>query len=231
MNVNLSTQEYGNLYAQEPTFQGREGNLYRVKKNLYKLYHNPYLYSAHRLQEIISYQKWLQYTTLPIGPIYVLDQFIGAILKEHIDSKPFSSLKTCSREFQIEKLKELIRNLEELHEVGLTLHDFDIYNVLILKTGQIELIDLDGDNICLLHEKQELTKLLKQVRSTILECCFGSFDSESALPYLTDDELSYPVLKELLERIQLETLDQNKCLLYNEDGEQYGAISISKHYL
>lgn len=217
-HVELSIKDYSTLIIRNPNFNGREGNLYKVNDCLYKLYHNPYLYSAKRLETIISYQKELQYTTLPIGSIHFLDQFMGSILKEISNSYTLGILRNTSPSFKIKKLKELSRNLQELTNVGLILNDLDCDNVLLSKEQTIEIIDVDGDNVMLFQTPDQLETLLAQFRTLILECCFFPYHeialeraglNQSRRETYLENTPSYLLLDEFLDILNRDSIISN----------------------
>lgn len=217
-HIELSIQEYSTLITQKPNFNGREGNLYRVNNCLYKLYHNPYRYPIQRLETIISYQNELQYTTLPIGSIHFLDQFMGPLLKDFPNSYTLAILRKSSPSFKIKKLKELSRNLQEITNLGLILNDLDYENVLLSKEQTIEIIDMDGDNVMLFQTSDQLETLLAQFRTLILECCFFPYHKnqlEKAGLNLSKQETylenspSYLLLNEFLDILNTDQIISN----------------------
>lgn len=218
--VRLSTLEYTELSFRNPDYQGREANLYRVgKQKLYKLYHNPHNYSEKRLEELLQYQPIIQHTKFPLGSIHFGNLFIGVILKEYKDARLLRSLQfSHCIHYKIRKLKELIDNIQELTEHGIVLSDFYSENAILTKKNEVRLVDVDGDNIKLLNNPEELITLLRQLRSTILEICFPiqsdnhfkeiGFTKEKQQLFL-GDKICYELLEELLNYFEKDQIISN----------------------
>ncbi len=200
--VELSKEEFMELLARKPDYSGSEGNLYKVKSGIYKLYHNPYIYSDTRLEQIISFQPKMKRTKLPLGAIYFNSQFIGAILYPFEQAASFESLYHSELKNRIQKLRDLNQNLQELTTNGLVLEDLFYENLILDENGNVQIIDTDGDNIRLFQNKNQLNLLLKQFRTLILECSMpgsNEFDYEKLKhPAMNAKSLTYDMIEQLL---------------------------------
>lgn len=203
--VILSKDDLYELLARKPDFNGSEGNLYKMGKRIYKLYHNPYAYSAKRLGEIISFQSVIKRTKLPIGPIYFENQFIGSNLYHFEEATSFESLYSASLAERIQKLRELSLNLQELTMNGLVLEDLFYGNLILSKNRTVEIIDTDGHNMRLLQSDDQIGFLLKCFKGIILECCEPEIEVlksyTKTLTTLDSTNLSYETIEQLLNYI------------------------------
>lgn len=203
--ITLSKDDLYELMARKPDFDGSEGNLYKMGKYIYKLYHNPYAYNATRLGQIISFQPRIKRTKLPIGPIYFENQFIGSILYQFEEASSFETIYNADLHERIQKLRELSLSLQELTSNGLVLEDLFYGNLILTKDRTVEIIDTDGNNIRLLQNDEQIGLLLNCFRGLILECCEPEIEIlkkfKRRIPYLKSADLSYGTIEQLLNYI------------------------------
>lgn len=135
--------------------EGSEGVLYAAPgKKLYKIYKKPIEKVAEfekDLKEALLRQENVHLTSLPEGMVLVDDYPAGCILNRFICHENIDKMNYYRKEAQYKILKGLILRVKELVENQIYPLDLNnqnlLYeekgNVLVSKTGKVEIIDLD----------------------------------------------------------------------------------------
>ena len=214
----LSSTEYTKFKT--PDFEGNEGKLYLCNnQRLYKFYKHFWQYDINRLEKLIKLQKNIQHTTMPVGSICVDDIFVGAVLKYFCNHEKLIESKSNNLELIIFLLKQLKTIIKELTDNYIYLTDLDDENILVSKTGKLELIDLDGLDTIISDQTnlEALKKVLNLYKNIILDFLYPKYDKINCygkeaehlesiglpniyIDHFVKQDLSYEMLDDLIDQ-------------------------------
>lgn len=152
--VQLSTGDISKL-KHKVIGQGKEGIVYKAKNGLlYKLYRDPSIYSINPIIKAVNRQSYVKNTTLPLGVIFINDNFSGCILKQHRGYIDIHNITGFPRKIKLIVLRKLLSDIKELSDNFIYHHDLankridkrTHSNILISANNSIEIIDIDGNS-------------------------------------------------------------------------------------
>ena len=117
------------------------------KKRFYKIDRCPNAFSACMISRLRKKQLEVMYTQFPLGRIFDQQIYVGSNQVYFEGYKNFLSLYSHPDLFyQLGLFERLLRNLEELHKVGI--HHQDLYDENILyKENQVQIVDWEGSYV------------------------------------------------------------------------------------
>lgn len=161
LELNIKSSDLNSL---KKIGEGTEGIVYRTSSGLlFKVYKDKYYitldsehmkkkYSPRIIRDAANRQPEIQYSTLPLGPLYIDNHFAGCILKEHRHYVNIHNINILPFKTKIRIIKRIIAYVEEL--TNHYIYHLDLSNkkvcsenhsnILISLGGDIQIIDLDG---------------------------------------------------------------------------------------
>ncbi|MBE6153179.1 MAG: hypothetical protein E7166_03015 [Firmicutes bacterium] len=176
--IDISSSEYNKLF--KLNVESSEGELRRYNNNeLIKRYNNPDDYDLEKLEYLIfNYGSKLK-TKMPLAPVYIDEQFSGALLKNFNNSYPFGALKNIKNlSVKISKLRVLMSRLIELAKNNLYTTDLHSFNVLLTGNNlDVQIIDVDrnGLEITKQFNKKLYDYMTYEYNKLILEVLFDEY--------------------------------------------------------
>lgn len=116
---------------------------------LLKIYNDPEYSDLEKLEYLIFYYRDKLKTKMPLGPLYIDENFSGAVLYYFKDAYNFTALKNSRNlKLKISRLKMLKNRLIELIKNNLYTTDLHSSNIVLTKERlMVEIIDVDRNGL------------------------------------------------------------------------------------
>jgi len=177
--IDITKDEYEKLPTLNKNSSEAELKIFS-NNELIKKYNNPEDSDLEKIEYLIfNYQNKLK-TQVPLGPVYIGEEFCGTLLKYFPDAYHFNILKKINNtNIKINRLKILMNRLVELCKNNLYTTDLHSSNVLLTKDKlDVEIIDIDrnGIEISSSFNKDLYNYVTYEYNKLILEILFEEYN-------------------------------------------------------